>query len=185
MKTFTINTIRSWTPCYDPNQCLPEGWSGTVLDLLSLEDVPAEYRVWVALREELLDKKTLRLFAVWCGRAALKTIENPDSRLIAACAVAERFAHGKATATELSVAWDDASDAGQEFGGWDAALDAARDAAWDDTRDAAWGASWASAWAVASDSGREVGWDADLDVARDDALAFAWEAQIEQLSKMI
>jgi hypothetical protein len=28
MKTFTINDIRNWGPCYDPNRYLPEDWQG-------------------------------------------------------------------------------------------------------------------------------------------------------------
>ena len=36
---FTIDDIRSWKPCYDPARFLPEGWSGTALDILAVEDV--------------------------------------------------------------------------------------------------------------------------------------------------
>ncbi len=184
MKTFTIDDIREWSPCYDPMRYLPEGWRGTAVEVLARKDIPAEDRAWVVLREELLDKKTLRLFAVWCGREALKTLENPDSRLITACAVAERFAHGKATATELSDACDDASEAGRELG-WDAAWGAVRDTAWAAAIAATWAAdkaaakeaSWIAARAVASDAGRVA--------ASDDALDDAREAQLEQLSKII
>ena len=125
MKQITLQEIRELNPCYDPAKFLPEDWTGTVVDILNVEDCPAEDRIWVVLREEFIDAKTLRLFAVWCAREALKLVENPDVRSIEACNVAERYANGEATDEELSAAWDAASAA------WDAASDtwAAR-AAW-------------------------------------------------------
>ncbi len=208
LKTLTIADIRSWSPCYDPERYLPESWSGTVLDLLSLEDIPAEDRAWVVLREELVDEKILRLFAIWCGKQALKTIEKPDFRLMNACDVAEQFAMGEATEEELSEAWHDARDnawvaahdadrdaASIAFsdGAWAAwaawsASDDASDAAWATASDTAWDAAWdaaraaarAAAWAAARDAGKDAS-----DVIRDAAWVVAWDAQIEQLSKMI
>ncbi len=127
LKQITINDIRSFDPkpCYDPARYLPEDWTGTALDILRVTDCPAEDRLWVVCHEDLIDARTLRLFAVWCARQALALIDNPDPRSIAACDVAERFANGQATNDEL-----------------DAARDAARDAAWDAARDAAWAAAW-------------------------------------------
>ena len=125
MKTLTYKLICSWDPCYDPIKFIPKDWQGTALDVLRADNVPIEDRLWVVLREEAIDSKTLRLFAVWCAREALKLIKDPDPRSIAACNVAERFAHGQATAEELTAAQDAA---------WDAAWDAARDAAWDAAR---------------------------------------------------
>ena len=86
---------------------------------------------WVCRRARLLRKveawndRTARLFAVWCAREALKLIEKPDPRSVAACDVAERYANGEATYDELSAARDAAGAAA-----WDAAGDAARAAAW-------------------------------------------------------
>ena len=125
--TITIDDIRSWEPCYDPSLYLPEGWSGTALDILAVEECPAVDRLWVVLREGCINARTLRLFAVWCARQALALIDNPDHRSIAACDVAERFANGEATSEELNAAWD-------------AARAAARAAAWD----AAWAAAGAA-----------------------------------------
>ena len=112
--------------------------------------------------------QTARLFAVWCAREALKLIDNPDPRSIAAVDVAERFANGEATIEELAavraaaraVAWDAA---------WDAVIAAARNAAWA----AAWDAVRAAARAVA----RDVAWDA--------ARAAAWDAQNKKLCEML
>ena len=141
MKTFTIDDIRSWDPCYDPIRHLRADWSGTVLDLLACEQIPPKDRFWVVLREELLDAKLLRLFAVWCARQCHQT----DQRCIDCIDTAERFANGAATREELDAAMDAA-----RYASLDASLDAARTAAraaaryaaWDAARDAAWDAAW-------------------------------------------
>jgi hypothetical protein len=89
------------------------------------------------------DDKALRLFAVWCARNTpladgRKTGDLlTDPRSLSALEVAERYAHGKATAQELA-----------------AAGAAARDAAWA-AGDAAW-AAWDAAWA-AGDAARAAG----------------------------
>ena len=133
MKTFTVENIREWNPCYDPvtgidangdqvnDGFLPEGWSGAALDILRVTDCSPEDRLWVVAREECIDARTLRLFAVWCARQALVLIDEPDPRSVEACNVAERYANGDATNQELAAA-----------------------------RAAAWDAAWAAAWAAAS-----------------------------------
>lgn len=130
MKTITYQDIMSWSPCYDPvarGLCTPD-WSGTALDILRAEHIPAEDRLWVVLREELIDPRALRLFAVWCARRALARIANPDPRSIAACDIAERHANGQATDEELDAARVAASDAWADAAAADAAA-AARSAA--------------------------------------------------------
>ena len=97
-----LEDIRKLNPCYDPNRYLPEDWEGSVSDILRLEDCPAEDRIWVAVR--LIDDKTARLFAVWCAREALAFVPNPDPRSMAACDVAERYAHGEAQIVDLQAA---------------------------------------------------------------------------------
>lgn len=105
MKEFTIADIRSWeTPCYDPNKYIPEDWKGTAIDILKLDRIPFEDRLWCVLRTGLVSERTMRLFAVWSYRQTLKFIENPDPRSIEAANVVERFAEGKASAEELSAA---------------------------------------------------------------------------------
>ena len=68
---FDIAFIRSKKPCYNPAIYLPEGWKGSVKGLLRHRDMPAKDKLWVVLRKELIDDKTLRLFAVACARRAL------------------------------------------------------------------------------------------------------------------
>ena len=140
----TISDIRSYDPCYDPAKYLPEDWQGTALDILKVGGCPPQDRLWVVLRNDWIDDRTMRLFAVWCARQALALVVNPDPRSVAACDVAERYANGQATDKELAAARDAA---------WDAARDAARDAAmaaaWDASRAAVWAAARAAVWAAA------------------------------------
>jgi hypothetical protein len=107
LKTITLKDIRKWHPYYDPD------WEGTAIDILKAEEIPAQDRLWCVLRPEVIDEKTLRLFACWCAREALKLIpkDKVDPRSIAAIETSERFAHGKATKKELSAARDAAWDA--------------------------------------------------------------------------
>jgi hypothetical protein len=164
VKTFTIDDIRRLEPCYDPDRYLPEDWSGTALDILAVEECPAEDRLWVVLHDGWIDDRTMRLFAVWCARQALGLFDNPDPRSVAVCDVAERYANGLATDEELA-----------------AARAAARAAASAVARDAAWAAAWAAvrdaAWAAASAAIRAA--------ASAAASAAAWAAQVEQLRAML
>lgn len=130
MKKLNINDIRKLKPCYEPTKYVDENWVGTVIDILKMDEVPYDDRLWVATK--FIDDKTNRLFAVWCAREALKLVDNPDQRSINACDVAERFANGKATEDELAAARDSSRDAARA-----AAKTAAKTAAWDSSRAAA------------------------------------------------
>ena len=145
-------------------------WDGmparTLLEILDL-DISAADRIWAVTR--FLPDRENRLFAVWCARDKLSRIDNPDPRSIAACAVAERYAHGKATDEELSVA-----------------NAAAADAAWTTTREAEWTAAWvAAAVARAADAAWDIAdtawyaadaeWnaaDAEWDAAREKTIEY-------------
>jgi hypothetical protein len=115
MKTITIADIRSWHPCYDPSRHLPEGWSGTALDLLRCEQIPPTDRLWAVLREEALDDTELRLLA--CAYVRETPLDDgrmvwnllTDHRSRAAVEVAERYARGEATNDELFAAYEAAN----------------------------------------------------------------------------
>ena len=127
MKSITLKEIRELKPCYDPGKYLKEDWQGTAIDILNLNDVPANDRLWVVLRADFVSERTMRLFAVWYARQVQHLMT--DKRSIDALDVSQRFAMGKATQQELDAAWD--------------AADAARAAAWaaaGAARGAAWGA---------------------------------------------
>ncbi len=102
METFTISDIRSWNPCYDPAKHLPEGWSGSVIDILDHATIPPQDKLWVVCREILIDARTLRLFAVWCARQVQHLMK--DTRSIAALDVSEKVALGQASTDELAAA---------------------------------------------------------------------------------
>jgi hypothetical protein len=180
MKTFTIADIRSWKPCYDPNKFLPKNWSGTVFDILNHETIPPKDKLWVVCRKDLIDAKTLRLFAVWCARQVEHLMT--DERSKAVLVVAEKFAHGEATEVELTAARDAARDAWAAA--WAAARDAARDAAGDVARNAAW-AAWAAAWDAARTAARDAAWAAARNAAWAGAGDAAGDAPVGQLLKMV
>lgn len=165
MRTVTVDDILSWSPCWTKERvraaCAPLGGRFTALDVLLLEDVPPEDRLWVVLREEMLDAATLRLFAVACVRWALMVTGWDDPRSARACDVAEAYALGDVSLDELTDAGDAARDA--------TARDA-RAAAGDATA-AAW-AAWAAAWAAAVDA-RTAAWSA--------AWSAAWATPVEAL----
>ena len=204
MKTFTIDDIRLWAPCYDPTRYLPADWRGTALDILAVKDCPAEDRLWVVLRQECTDKCTLRLFAVWCARQALALIDDPDQRSIAALDTAERFANGEATVNGLAAAGAAARDASADaWNAWNAraaaeaaagaaAGAAARDAAGAAARDAAGAASGAAAWDAASGAAWAAARAANAavraaarDAAWDAVRAAARAAQVGHLHEML
>ena len=198
LTTFTINDIRSWAPCYDPSKHLPEDWSGTAIDLLKIESVPAADKLWVVCREELIPAEQLRLFAVWCAKQVQHLIT--DERSIRALEVAERFATGKASLEELNTAraaawaadgaaakataWAAARAAAKATAG-DAARAAAENAARAAAEDAARDAAWAGAWAAAQAAAEAAARDAARDAARAAAEAAARDTQISQLVEML
>ena len=152
MRTFTWSDFDQHKPCYPPAERYGE-WSGTIVDLLRREDIPAEDRIWAATREGILDDKTLRLFACKCVRRVWHLLTDDRSRK--AVEVAERYAIGEATDDELtsasSAAW---------FAARDAALAAARAAA----LDAARAAALAAAWAAASAAARAAAWEKQVEI---------------------
>jgi hypothetical protein len=184
MKTIKMADIRSWKPCYDLARHLAEDWEGTVLDILKHDTISPQDKLWVVCREDLIDAKTLRLFAVWCARQVQHLMT--DERSIAALEVAERYANGKATDDELAAARAAARyDAGSARAAvaWDAAArDAAAWAAWAAAMDAAPAAAPAAARA-ARDAAAWAAWAAAMD-ARAARAAVAW-AQIKRLIEML
>ena len=114
--------------------------------------------------------RTLRLFAVWCARntpmsGGRKTGDMlTDPRSLAALEVAERYANGNATDDELA---------------------AAGDAAWAAAGAAAWAASRAAAGDAAGDAAGAASRAAAGDAAGAAALDAAWDAQADQLRKIM
>ena len=102
-----------------------EGYEWAVENCDSLSDVwdraKPEWLIWIATREGVLSDRDLRLFACWSVRQVWDQLTDDRSRN--AVAVAERYARGEATDSELAAA---------SAAAWDAAWDATRAAAYAD-----------------------------------------------------
>ena len=178
MKSITYEEFLEFNPCYLRNRekkalmdsiaRRQEKW--TALDILGLEEIPDEDKLWCVLREELIDEQKLHEFACVCAERALSRVENPDPRSVAVIAAKRAWMRGEITDKELDVARDaaratawDAAMAAERGAAWPAAWDAARAAARDAARDAAWDAAWAAAWAAARAAARaaERAWQVD------------------------
>jgi len=150
----TYQDLMSKSPCYDPVRYLSKDWSGDLIDIIENSEIPYCDRAWVL--SNFLGDTLNRLFAVYCARSALATVEGPDARSVEACNVAERFALGQATTEELDAA---------RAAAWAAARDAARAVAWDAARAAAWDAARAAAWDAARAAARDAAYQDFLDYA--------------------
>lgn len=65
MKTYSLADIDALEPCTNPREFVAEDWSGTLLDILNVEKVKPDDRIWVVT--QLLEDKTRRRFAMWCA----------------------------------------------------------------------------------------------------------------------
>ena len=175
MKTITYEEFLEFGPCYldDPEKKAlmdsiaqrQDRW--TALDILELEEIPDEDKLWAVLREDLIEPEKLHEFACVCAERALSRVEHPDPRGVEAIKAKREWMKGEISDAELAAAWDAASDATMDAA-WDAARDAARDAAWD--------AAWAAAWAAAMDAASAAAMPAARAAAMDAAWAAAWAA---------
>jgi len=174
----TLNKIRVCEPCSDGWEKLLKNLGKTKPDdeplsmLTILKSNGFDDAVWCLKAFEGIDKEA-RLFGVACARRVQHLMTDKS---INALDVAERYAHGQATADELRAARDAAKDAWadtQEVAAWDAegAAWAAAQTAWDaagtaraagaaarTAKDAAWAARAAGAAArTAWDAARAAG----------------------------
>lgn len=172
MKSVTLAEFKQFRPCWlaDKAQAAKleaigrrkEHW--TALDILDLppEEVSAKDKLWAVLRPELIDEAILHEFACRCAEEALKLVEDPDPRSVAAIEAKRRWLRGEITDQELDAAFA-------------AALAAARAAA----LDAAWAAAYAARRAVAR------AYDAARAAAADTACTAARKTQVEMLREML
>lgn len=126
MKSITYEEFLEFKPCWLKTEggaarlkkigARKERW--TALDILALDDVNTEDKLWAVLREELIDARILHEFACWCAEDALSHVENADERSWNAIKVKRAWLRGEASDAELAAAWSAA---------WPAAEDAARE----------------------------------------------------------
>ena len=142
MKTVTLEEFKTFNPCWMETEegtarlekigSRKKEW--TALDVLRLEEVSAEDRLWAVLREEFVPAHTLHEFACRCAEGELRKAGVTDDRSWNAIRVKRLWIEGKATDTELAAARAATARAAT-----------ARAAAWD----AAWAAAWDAARAAA------------------------------------
>ena len=200
MRSITYEEFLEFAPCYLRNRKKKalmdsiarrkERW--TALDILGLEEIPDEDKLWCVLRKELIDEKKLHEFACVCAERALSRVENPDPRSVAGIAAKRAWLRGEITDAELKLAEGAAraaASAAASAAAWGAARGAARAAAWDAARAAAKAAARVSAWAAVWDASWYAAWDAARAAARDAAWAAAWDAerawQVAEIKKML
>lgn len=173
----TPEHLRSW----GADAHLIEAFAGlqslTPAEVLDL-DLPAEDRLWVVLRPEVLCERSMRLIACDVATWVLRHYEAyrpDDDRPRRAIETARRFAVGEATQKELEFAAESAryaayaARAGARGAAWSAAFSAERSAAeaaaWA-ARDAAWAAR-AGARTIEAARAAEVNqWFRTLDIVR-------------------
>lgn len=156
--------LRAWDARYS-DEAIAAIYGGreslTPLEILSL-DIPAEDRLWVVLRSEVLGVRDLRLVVCGIAERAIPLFEARfpgDDRPRRAVSIARRFARGEASADELDAVRAATKDVAF------AAARAAAGAAWD-VQAAAWAAARAAAKAAAEDTTKDAAWDA-ADAAAD------------------
>lgn len=114
----TNEFIRSLNPCYDPIKYINDSEALTIFEFLKREDIPAYDRLWVTLRPQLLDEKTLRLYAVSFSRYAVSRLSDKDlqKKLTGLLNVSEKYALGQVNDIALSVAEEVAHETADSFG---------------------------------------------------------------------
>ena len=190
MKTVTLEEFKKFGPCWlgtaegreklEAIGSRQEAW--TALDVLELEEVSVEDKLWAVLRPEFIPEETLHEFACRCAEEALKLVENPDPRSVAAIEAKRRWLRGEIGDEERSAARSAAWAAesavwAAESAAWAAARSVARDAALSATLAARAAAK--AAWAARSAA------DAAADAAMAAARSVTRSCQVEMLKDML
>lgn len=191
MKTVTLEKFLTFEPCWleeegGEERLLKIGsrrkeW--TAMDVLALEEVSAEDRLWAVLREDFISKNVLNEFACLCIEHALTIAGVTDERCWNVINVKRAWLRGEASDDEFVIARDSAFDAARDMEGNDARA-AVRAAAKDVASDAAFDESWNAAWYAAADAERAVARYAN-DAERVKACNSERAWQIETLKRLI
>ena len=118
MKTITYEDFVSFNPCWLTDdeeldehadqlagyRAMRDEWSA--LDILRLDEVDAEDRLWLVLREELIDAPILHKFACRCAEMALSRIDKPDEQRVAAIEEKRKWLRGEISDDGMAAAMD-------------------------------------------------------------------------------
>ena len=136
MKTVTVGQFRKFGPCWLETvegrgkfariAAIKNEW--TALDVLALDGVSNDDKLWAVLREEFIDAPVLHEYACRCAEYALTFVREPDSRSIAAIEAKRKWLRGEIsnddlTAARAAAAW--AANAARAAAAWAAAAWAA------------------------------------------------------------
>ena len=185
-------------------RAMREKW--TALDILRIDEVSADDRLWLVLREELLDAPILHEFACRCAERALSRVHNPDPRSISAIETKRKWLRGECTGFELAAAMDAVMDAAYEVAmpaacadpaeayvafsaasaSWSAANSSEAYAARTASCSAALAASWSAAVPAAVPAARFAAWYAARSAERSAAWYAARHAEVDwQVAELI
>ncbi|HNX81711.1 MAG TPA: hypothetical protein PKL77_06150 [Candidatus Omnitrophota bacterium] len=191
MKTVTLSQFMSFRPCWKEDRIRAiagDKAEWTAMDVLNLENVPADDRLWSVLREEFIPARILHEFKCRCAEQALALIEHPDSRSVDAIAAKRAWMRGEISDKQLDVAARAAAHAAVRaaHSAARAAYSAAR-AAYSAVRAAADDAYYAAAYSAdaAAYSAARAAAHAAARAAADDACAVARNEQVAMLKKML
>ena len=184
MKTVTPEQFKEFGPCwletaagrqrYARVAAMRDEWSA--LDVLALDGVSNEDKLWAVLREEFIDAPVLHEYACRCAEYALTFVREPDSRSIAAIEAKRKWLRGEISNDDLTAARAAADAAARATA--DAAARAAAWAAWTAARAAA-DAAWTAADAAAGAAANAAAWTADA------AWAAAREHEVKLLKELL
>jgi hypothetical protein len=166
LKIITYKDIKELKPCYDPIKYLKTAeWSGTLIDILNIEECSASDRLWVI--SHYLEEKQARLFMSRCARYAYNLLpaENQNKEVLSVIELVEQYGLGQITEEEFKNKRSAA-----ESAAWSAAESATRA-----TR-AAESAAWLAAWSAAESTARLAGWSAAWSAAESAARSAAESA---------
>lgn len=102
MKTLTYASIKELAPCYDPIKYIPVDWSGSVIDILSMKNIPARDRLWVAVRNQLMSQDHLKKFGLFCARQC--EMYSTDPRVKLCNDTTQAYLQGEVTLEQLKKA---------------------------------------------------------------------------------
>lgn len=113
LPTITYEQFLAFGPCWEDSEqgrrrlryyCRKLGGKATALDILRLNRIPAEDRLWAVTRDSFIPADTLHEFACRCAEKAMELVGNPDPRSIAAVEAKRRWVRGEITSDELAAA---------------------------------------------------------------------------------
>jgi len=110
MKTITIDDVMKFHLCWEDARERMENIAAeynrqdwTALDILRLPKTLVNNvdKLWLVLREDLIDAPILHEFACRCAERVLSRIDNPDPRSVAAMAAKRAWLKGEITNAQL------------------------------------------------------------------------------------